>query len=130
MSRPGSLSADELLIELVVYEATDAGAAVVAEEFGLPSVALGIGNWDPLLGVFPALLPTRRGPLSIAWSRACRFVRAAFTLFRLSRRTPLVVIGGPPKSHVIEHRQWWNLLVGNPMGYLPESSRMGAAGGR
>jgi hypothetical protein len=38
--------------------------------------------------------------------------------------TPLVVIGGPPTSHLIEHRQWWNFLVGNPMGYLPESSRI------
>jgi hypothetical protein len=37
---------------------------------------------------------------------------------------PLVVIGGAPTSHLIEQRQWWNVLVGNPMGYLPESSRI------
>ena len=41
--------------DLVIYEATDAGAAVVAEELGVPSVALGIGHWDPLLGALPAL---------------------------------------------------------------------------
>src|SRR3984893_12663232 len=42
----------------------------------------------------PALLPAGRGPLSIAWSRACRFVRAAFALFRLSRHSLLVPIAG------------------------------------
>ena len=41
--------------DLVIYEATDAGAAVVADELGIPAVALAIGNWIPLLGALPAL---------------------------------------------------------------------------
>jgi hypothetical protein len=38
--------------------------------------------------------------------------------------TPLVVLGGKPGSHLVEHRHWWNFLVGNPMGYLPDASRI------
>jgi hypothetical protein len=34
----------------------------------------------------------------------------------------LTVLGAPPGSDVVERRQWWNALIGNPMGYLPEAS--------
>jgi len=34
----------------------------------------------------------------------------------------LAELGDPPGSHVIEHRRWWNALIGNPMGYLPARS--------
>ena len=59
--------------DLVVYEATDAGAAVVADELGIPSVALAIGNWDPLLGVLPALAAHALEPVDAApppWEQA------------------------------------------------------------
>ena len=41
--------------DLVIYDATDAGAAVVADELGIPRVAFGILDWTPLLGVLPQL---------------------------------------------------------------------------
>ena len=39
--------------DLLVYDATDAGAAVVADELGIPRIAFGILDWAPLLGVLP-----------------------------------------------------------------------------
>jgi UDP:flavonoid glycosyltransferase YjiC (YdhE family) len=41
--------------DLVVYDATDGGAAVVADELGIPRIAFGILDWAPLLGVLPRL---------------------------------------------------------------------------
>jgi hypothetical protein len=41
--------------DLVVYDATNAGAAVVADELGIPRIAFGILDWAPLIGVLPEL---------------------------------------------------------------------------
>ncbi len=38
--------------------------------------------------------------------------------------TTLIVLGDAPGSKLVERRRWWNLLIGNPMGYLPENSRV------
>ena len=33
-----------------------------------------------------------------------------------------VLVGDDPASAVIERRHWWNALVGNPLGYLPQAT--------
>lgn len=59
--------------DLVIYEATDAGASVVADELGIPAVSLAIGNWIPLLGALPALARRALEPVDGApppWEQA------------------------------------------------------------
>jgi len=45
----------------------------------------------------------------------------ALTLFG-SDGTALAEVTFPPRGNVIAHKKWWNLLLGNPVGYLPVNS--------
>jgi hypothetical protein len=66
----------------------------------------------------PSALTHRPGETLLTWPRAGDTV----TLLD-DRGMKLATLGaGKPAADLIEPRRWWNAIIGNPLGYLPEQS--------
>ncbi|WP_372807965.1 hypothetical protein [Pontiella sp.] len=88
----------------------------------LPDERIGIAVQPEGAAFLVGTLPPGRAP---AATNAVRMVAGMSGVVLLdSLGNPLQTVGFPPPGNAVAHRQWWNGLLGNPMGYLPASSEI------
>jgi hypothetical protein len=88
----------------------------------LPDERIGIAVQPEGASLLVGTLPSGGAPMA---TNAVRMVAgmSGFVLLDTLGNS-LQAIGFPPQGNVVAHKQWWNGLLGNPMGYLPVSTEV------